>query len=148
MTIQLIIQDKVTLSKKVPFLFQREKLYKPSTMFTYHVQYWILLLTLSLSERLVVNPSVSDAELPHSTAWPSFPPSFSSWSLGLDANVAPLAFPIHEGRGQGVRGTTFIKGRRQAWSSDGAPPLVPGWLRPGEPFPLYNKYPMKINWKN
>jgi len=32
-TIQLIIQDMITWSKKVPFLFQREKLYKLSTLF-------------------------------------------------------------------------------------------------------------------
>ena len=40
-----------------------------------------------------------------------------------------------EGGGGGV---TFTGVPRRGESSGGVPPLVPGWLRPGRPFPLYS----------
>ena len=39
--------------------------------------------------------------------------------------------------GGGGGGVTFTGVRRRVESSGGVPPLVPGWLRPGRPFPLY-----------
>ena len=48
-------------------------------------------------------------------------------------------FPVDldDGGKGGGGGVTFTGVPRRGESSGGVPPLVPGWLRPGRPFPLY-----------